>query len=1813
MRAARRPPGAAHALVAMAVLRRTALAALALALALASATLVAAVSLEEFIPFGPDAGDEELDAWDDAQSAHLFNSKSFKLFRARYNSIVVNDNGFLFLGDFEYPTYWDDFDSYNPKAFPMAVTAGMIAPFWTDLGGGETGSDYEGGGQGGGQGGISRRAQVGPNPDRVYFSYRSQTGEDAEQLRGMLEPAGVADDFVPKFFFVATWYRYAGLNTDFHLRNTFQAVLAADEYASYIVFNYENIDYADGATFSGLGSEVQVGFDEGKVFGGRYYIHPTSWSANVLELNSTSNVGVPGRWVYRVDNYLHTEPTCNNVVLAGNFSGAMGAPAARIAQYNCDNDYWRPLAGGFNGAVHAVAYYRGYLYAGGEFTADASETTELRYFARWDGSAWSTVPGGVEGPVYTLAEYDDHLLVGGDFALVSIGTARLASWDGRRWRRLADTPPNGAVLAIVPFPTGEVLIGGEFDNINDNPIMYAAMMATEGQGYYFYFSSLMNVDGPVRTAAYVEMDDYTNFICLGGAFASATESVTVDAAGLACVQDGYESNLIFAPTVGAGANVINTMVALRDGVIVGGSFLVSEEPYVEGAVGLFNLTSMTMTVLGVADGPATAFRVANQALWVFGPFTQMNGTSAPSVTSFSFTNGWEALPGGEIDGGAVLATAVGYTFTVLMPPLPDEMYIAGNFTAAGGKAINHIMRSTSDGDGVGAWSSLGEGLEHNVYALVDYNGMLVAGSVKLEGDGYPVGGHVAFWDGNHWADLGNWPAQSQPSTLAVYEGVLYAGGYFPGIPSRRSEYPAVPGNVAYYNETSGEWIQMAGAPSGDVFALQVYDGLLLAGGDFWMNGDPGIGGLLAWDGETWGGFGVLTGFGSGYVTALLVANDVLYIGGVFSEVSLYYQNHGSTETFYVSHIIAWNGSAWDTLDGGPDLYEFYAAVLSMAWFQGRLYIAVDECISSGEQGFYPCVLSYHPEISNGPKWRESVALPASGIVYALRVIDDWLYIAGDFSNFGPDHLEPAGVARYNGVEYAVVGGTGGVNGPVYAILPTSDGEIVAAGAFTLVEYTNTESIGRFDRRRGADGVFARAFDGFRGRVNTLAWYNGFLLAGGDFSESKGWHYSEDLVRYSPEADDWVPLVNYFSAEIYTMYVAQDRLFVGGSFYGNKIGYGLAKYADGAWRILEEYPQGEVYALTEYTDPTGRTLLYVGGDFDGLTTFYSHYEGSKPDTRDYYGYDFYGIAAYDDDQGMWYGLEGGVSGAVYAFATFQDELWVGGDFWESSGLLRWNGSAWAESPTFLRPHGGVTALGVFAGIIYAAVQFEGYANAYVWALLRSDGVTPFAPVDAGLGGKVSLLYPMTDALIVGGDFGNHDGLLVQGFTRWSGEAWDPLDSVHGDLYSGNFYAFAKLNGKLFVGGDINSIGGVDVYNVAAYNGQTWQRLRGGLDGTVYTMAVFGDIVYMGGSFELAHHNASAYVESRYIVGWDDADGSWIPMPGIGSQNDVYVLAVYNGELYAGGRFYEINGVQTTSYVIRWTGTAWDTLDGAGPSGEVYSLVAIDGRLYAGGCFSTVNESSALPLAFWDGESWSFTPGDLYSWNGCVRAIARYQNEVYVAGSFSIYDGNSDIQRVARVVDDTWHPLDDSFYSEVSDLAVYQGTLYIGGDIYSVGSRHVSNLIAWNGAAWVLPALDVDAPVTRMFAADDGLYVAAQSMAIVGQHAVQQPLVYDGSTFRTIGDGLGATGRVYAVLAPRNTALVLPLIFCPETVEGNASWPETEASPDESLSVAVACLPTWEGTVQRYCEPDGTWTEIVGFCQGMQWRSVLDDAHNAYKTN
>ena len=74
--------------------------------------------------------------------------------------------------------------------------------------------------------------------------------------------------------------------------NTFQAVLATDGVMTFVVFNYEDIQWgSDGTT---------VGFNAGDQL--QFIALPESLTAEgVLNLENTTNVGIPGVYIFKVD------------------------------------------------------------------------------------------------------------------------------------------------------------------------------------------------------------------------------------------------------------------------------------------------------------------------------------------------------------------------------------------------------------------------------------------------------------------------------------------------------------------------------------------------------------------------------------------------------------------------------------------------------------------------------------------------------------------------------------------------------------------------------------------------------------------------------------------------------------------------------------------------------------------------------------------------------------------------------------------------------------------------------------------------------------------------------------------------------------------------------------------------------------------------------------------------------------------------------------------------------------------------------------------------------------------------------------------------------------------------------------------------------------------------------------------------------------------------------------------------------------------------------------------------------------------------
>ncbi|XP_038138318.1 sushi, nidogen and EGF-like domain-containing protein 1 [Cyprinodon tularosa] len=243
-----------------------------------------AVSLEDFYPFGPDQGDTQTIAQDDGGSGLQEISVAFPFFGDRHSGLYVNNNGLV--------SFLREVSQFTPVAFPIAGDRRVVAPFWADVDNRLAGSVFFRESQ---DSSILRRAS---GDVRTYFAE--------------------FPDFNATWVLISTWHQvtFFGGNSQTPV-NTFQVVLITDGELSFTIFQYNNITWttgrhaSSGGNLEGLGGiAAQAGFNAGD--GKRYFNIPGSRTADVVSLEETTNVGYPGRWVFRIDDANVEVGGCNS-------------------------------------------------------------------------------------------------------------------------------------------------------------------------------------------------------------------------------------------------------------------------------------------------------------------------------------------------------------------------------------------------------------------------------------------------------------------------------------------------------------------------------------------------------------------------------------------------------------------------------------------------------------------------------------------------------------------------------------------------------------------------------------------------------------------------------------------------------------------------------------------------------------------------------------------------------------------------------------------------------------------------------------------------------------------------------------------------------------------------------------------------------------------------------------------------------------------------------------------------------------------------------------------------------------------------------------------------------------------------------------------------------------------------------------------------------------------------------------------------------------------------------------------------------------
>jgi len=675
----------------------------------------------------------------------------------------------------------------------------------------------------------------------------------------------------------------------------------------------------------------------------------------------------------------------------------------------------------------------------------------------------------------------------------------------------------------------------------------------------------------------------------------------------------------------------------------------------------------------------------------------------------------------------------------------------------------------------------------------------------------------------------------------------------------------------------------------------------------------------------------------------------------------------------------------------------------------------------------------------------------NGDVYAA-VVDGIgnLYIGGVFTVAGGAVANY--VAKWDGSTWSPLGS--GVQSEVHA-LAVSGSDLYAGGTFTTAGGSPANRIAKWD-----GSAWSALGSGLNWYVEALAVSGTNLYVGGGFTTAGGVQANR-VAKW--DGNTWSSLGSGLElglgggTAVRALAVSGTDLYAGGNFTmaGGSVVNHIAKWDGSAWSALGSGLSGGVEGV--FALAVSGSDLYVGGDFS-----------------DAGGVSANNIAKWSVSESAWSPLGSGLSGGglrglVFTLAVSGSSLYVGGTFTTAGGspayqMAKWNGSAWS-SEFGLALQGSVRAVAVSGTDLFIG---GGFSTAFY--IVKWDG-NAFSYLGSGLNGVVTALAVSGTDLYVSGNFNRALGLPVNYIAKWNGSTWSALGSGL------NFYASSLVvsGTDLYVGGDFTMAGGVSANNIAKWSisANEWSPLGSLLQvgsstyPQVFALAVLGSDLYVGGIFRTADGSATN------IAKWSVSANEWSPLgSGVSGYLGglVFTLAVSGTDLYVGGIFRTADG--SAANIAKWNGSAWSALGSGVSGGElggVVSTLAVSGPdLYVGGNFTTAGDSAANNIAKWDGSAWSALGSGLLKTGG-VGAIAVAGRDLYVGGAFTTAGGTL-ATNIARWDGSAWSALGSGVNNGgVSELAVVGSDLYVGGNFTTAGGKASAYLARANLAGGAAPAL------------------------------------------------------------------------------------------------------------------------------------------------
>jgi hypothetical protein len=662
---------------------------------------------------------------------------------------------------------------------------------------------------------------------------------------------------------------------------------------------------------------------------------------------------------------------------------------------------------------------------------------------------------------------------------------------------------------------------------------------------------------------------------------------------------------------------------------------------------------------------------------------------------------------------------------------------------------------------------------------------------------------------------GWWPGFRAPGVngdvlaLTLFEGNLIAAGRF----TTAGQAPAL--HIARWD--GAEWIPLGLGLNDDVYALAVYDDELYAAGRFTGSGSRALHHVARWDGFAWQ---PLAEGVDGDVMALTVHAGALVVGGEFDAA-------GGTSA---GSIARWDGSTWQTLGTGVSAG---GSVLALASFAGEL-------VAAGRFDTIDEVAARSIARWDGARW-QPLGTGVDRQVTTLTVFDGQLVVGGSFSEAGG--IEAQAVATWDGSEWHAFGP--GITGslPTTRALASYAGQLIAAGSFidptavppnTIVGWNGT-SWNRLGA--GMDGGVS---------VFALVELEGHLFAGGSFTSADGRLVNRIAVF---DGSSWQPVSTGFgmSGVVRALHLHDGSIVVAGTFdhAGSTRARSIARWDGADWQPLGVGLPGTVLALASYHGE-----LIAGGSFllDDQPAAIARWDGAR-----------------------WSSLGGGLDGPVVELAVYRDNLYAVGRFSragdvDAAHIARWDGSAWDSLNLTLDVAIGdpmLNALAVHNDELVVAGRFN-RVNQLSFLNIARWNESSWHDLEGGVDEVVDDLVVHDGDLYVAGFFNFAGGIFAPQLARWDGR-WHAMGAglLFDDiLILDPVLRLHSFEGDLVLAGRFDGFDGVRARNIARWTGQTWSPFESGTDAPVLALADAGGELFVGGRFGQAGR-----VASSYIARWD----------------------------------------------------------------------------------------------------------------------------------------------------------------------------------------------------------------------------------------------------------------------------------------------------------------------------------------------------------